>query len=325
MESPAIATDITNRTIDAIVACRDRAVFTSVTPERAFHEAAATSARIAEGQPLRLLDGVPVAWKDLFNLKGEVTRAGSLVLDDGPAMADAELVRRLAVAGAVTVGKVNMTEFAFSGLGLNPHYGTPRNPWSGAQVRIPGGSSSGSAVAVALGLVPVAIGTDTSGSVRIPAALNGIVGFKASGNRWPLAGAFPLSPTLDTAGVMTNTVVDAAIVDAAARGLSAVDLRPAPLEGLRIIVPLNAVWDDMEAAIVRNFRTGARALERSRRLGGAPPPDGAGRCPGAWRAEWNPRCHRGFPDASPAVIHHVFAAPGYSRQNAAERGSDDRS
>jgi aspartyl-tRNA(Asn)/glutamyl-tRNA(Gln) amidotransferase subunit A len=263
-EGPKAASDIAERTIKAIVACPDKALFTSLTPERAFHEAAATSARIAQGQPPRLLEGVPVAWKDLFDLKGDVTRAGSLVLDDGPAVADAELVRRLVMAGAVTVGKVNMTEFAFSGLGLNPHYGTPRNPWSGGQARIPGGSSSGSAVAVALGLVPIAIGTDTSGSVRVPAALNGIVGFKASGSRWPLAGVFPLSPTLDTAGVMTNTVVDAAIVDAAARGISTVNLRPTPLEGLRIIVPLNAVWDDMEVAVVRNFE---KALDRLTDLG----------------------------------------------------------
>lgn len=263
-ENPAAATDIAHRTIGAIAACEDKAVFTCVTPERAFDEAAVTSQRIAQGLPLRLLEGVPVAWKDLFDLKGEVTRAGSLVLDEGPAYADAELVQRLAAAGAVTVGKVNMTEFAFSGLGLNPHDGTPRNPWSGAQARIPGGSSSGSAVAVALGLVPVAIGTDTSGSVRIPAALNGVVGFKTSGNRWPLSGAFPLSPTLDTAGVMTNTVIDAAIVDAAARGLSSADLRPASLKELRIIVPMNAVWDGVEVAIVRNFE---QTLDRLTDLG----------------------------------------------------------
>jgi aspartyl-tRNA(Asn)/glutamyl-tRNA(Gln) amidotransferase subunit A len=263
-ENPAAAMDMAHRTIDAIAACADKAIFTCVTKERAFDEAAVTSQRIAQGLPFRLLEGVPVAWKDLFDLTGDVTRAGSLVLDDGQASADAELVQRLAAAGAVTIGKVNMTEFAFSGLGLNPHYGTPRNPWSGAQARIPGGSSSGSAVAVALGLVPVAIGTDTSGSVRIPAALNGIVGFKTSGNRWPLSGAFPLSPTLDTAGVMTNTVTDAAIVDAAARGLPVVDLKPASLEGLRIIVPMNAVWDGVELAIVRNFE---QTLDRLTDLG----------------------------------------------------------
>ncbi|WP_376966974.1 amidase family protein [Azospirillum sp. A26] len=243
------------------IASSDPAVFTQQTVARAEVEAAAASMRYLEGRPLSILDGVPVAWKDLFDVQGEVTRAGSLVLDNGPAPRDAELVRRLAACGAVTTGKLNMTEFAFSGLGLNPHFGTPRNPWAGGEDRIPGGSSSGSAVAVALGLVPIAIGTDTSGSVRIPAAFNGVVGFKPSAGRWPLEGAFPLSRTLDTAGVLTRTVADAVVIDAAACGLPPSENLPHIDGEIRLVVPTNAVWESADADVVRNFKEAARRLE----------------------------------------------------------------
>ena len=257
----ATASDITDATLDGIASCPDKAVFTAVLPERARREAALATTRHREGTPLSLLDGVPVAWKDLFDLEGEITRAGSLVIDDGPAAADAALVSRLVAAGAVTVGKVNMTEFAYSGLGLNPHYGTPVNPWSRDEPRAPGGSSSGSGVAVARGLVPMAIGTDTGGSVRIPAAFNGIVGFKSSGTRWPMAGGFPLSRTLDTAGVLCRSVVDAVVVDAAARGLAVPDLRRGQLRGLRLVVPTNLVWDGIEPDVARNAGAALDRLE----------------------------------------------------------------
>jgi aspartyl-tRNA(Asn)/glutamyl-tRNA(Gln) amidotransferase subunit A len=253
------ASEIVDATLDGIAAYADKAVFTAVLSGRAHREAEAASVRQRDGRPLSLLDGIPVAWKDLFDVAGETTRAGSLVLDDGPAAADAELVMRLAAAGAVAVGKVNMTEFAFSGLGLNPHYGTPVNPWSRDEPRVPGGSSSGSAVAVAAGLVPVAIGTDTGGSVRVPAAYNGVIGFKSSGERWPMAGGFPLSRTLDTAGVLCRTVVDAAVVDAVARGLAVPDLRRGTLGGLRLVVPTNVVWDGIEPDVARNAEA---ALDR---------------------------------------------------------------
>lgn len=255
----ATASAIVDATLDGIAAQPDRAVFTAVLAARARREAAAATERHRDGRPLSLLDGVPVAWKSLFDLAGETTRAGSLVLNDGPAAADAELVSRLAAAGAVAVGTVNMTEFAYSGLGLNPHYGTPVNPWSRDEPRAPGGSSSGSGVAVAAGLVPVAIGTDTGGSVRVPAAFNGVIGYKSSGGRWPMAGGFPLSRTLDTAGVLCRTVTDAVIVDAAARGLAAPDLRRGRLEGLRIVVPTNVVWDGVEPDVARHAEA---ALDR---------------------------------------------------------------
>lgn len=241
----------------------DPTLFTQLTVERAYVEAAASSNRVLKDSPLSLLDGIQVAWKDIFDIQGEVTRAGSLLLADVPALHDAELVRRFAERGAVTIGKLNMTEFAFSGLGLNPHFGTPKNPWSRGQARVPGGSSSGSAIAVALGLVPMAIGTDTSGSIRIPAAFNGVVGFKPSAGRWPLKGTFPLSRTLDTAGVFTRTVTDVVIADAAACGFEPSDILPEVDGQIRLVVPTNAIWDNVDSAVAKNFQETIRRLEDS--------------------------------------------------------------
>ncbi len=252
----------TRRLLEAVERHPDPAIFTLLTPERALREAKGAALRHREGRPMSLLDGVAVAWKDLFDFAGLVTAAGSRVLDEGPAKADAEIVARLAAAGAVTLGRVNMTEFAFSGLGLNPHFGTPVNPWSPpGDPRVPGGSSSGSAVAVAAGLVPIAIGTDTGGSVRVPAALNGVVGYKTSGGRWPMRGTFPLSESLDTLSVFSRSVVDAVVVDAAARGLPAPDLRRGTLDGMRLIVPTSVVLDDTEGAVLDNFEAALRRLE----------------------------------------------------------------
>ena len=262
----------TRRILDAIAEAAGRSIFTLATADRAMAEAHASAARWQEGRPRGCLDGVAIAWKDLFDLAGEVTTAGSCVLDGEPAAErDADLVVRLAEAGAVAVGRVNMTEFAYSGLGLNPHHGTPVNPWSRDEPRVPGGSSSGSAVAVASGLVPLSIGSDTGGSVRIPAAFNGIVGYKTSGGRWPMGGVFPLSPTLDTLGVFSRSVADAVVVDAAARGLVAPDLRRGSLANLRLIVPTNVVMDALEPAVLDNFEAalgrlaaaGARVERRS--------------------------------------------------------------
>ena len=236
----------------------DPAIFTVVTAERARREAAASAARRAAGRALGPLDGVPIAWKDLFDLDGLVTTAGSRALDDDPpAKADAPVVAVLAAAGMTTVGRVNMTEFAYSGIGLNPHFGTPANP-CGATPRVPGGSSSGSAVAVARGLVPVAIGTDTGGSVRIPAAFNGIVGYKASSARYPMQGVFPLSTTLDTLGPLTRSVADAAMIDAVMRGLAPKTPRPGAVP--RILVPANVVLDDCEPEVIANFEASLAAL-----------------------------------------------------------------
>ena len=238
-------------------------LFTLPTPARATAESAAAAARWKDGRPAGLLDGVPIVVKDMIDLAGEVTTVGSRVIGRDPAVADAAIVQRLAEAGAVTLGRVNMTELAFSGLGLNPHYGTPANPHGRDAPRVPGGSSSGSAVAVAAGIVPVAIGTDTGGSVRVPAAFNGIVGYKTSGGRWPMAGVFPLSRSLDTLGVFARSVVDAVVVDAGARGLVAPDLRRGTLDGLRILVPTTVVLDDLEPEVAANFEDALGRLARA--------------------------------------------------------------
>ncbi len=188
--------------LDAVTNSPDRAVFIEIAAERAIQEARASSQRLRDGRSLGLLEGIPVAWKDLFDLAGTTTSAGSklLRLNHAPAATDAVVVERLARAGMLSVGRVNMSEFAFSGLGLNPHFGTPLNPASSDVDRIPGGSSSGSAVAVAAGLVPVSSGSDTSGSIRVPAAFNGLVGYKASRGRYPIGGVYPLARSSDSLG-----------------------------------------------------------------------------------------------------------------------------
>ncbi len=238
----------------AIEGYDDPTIFTLLTEERARREAEAAAERLAAGRPLSLLDGVPIAWKDLFDLAGEVTTVGSKVLlDSAPAERDAAVVERLKAAGMVCLGRVNMTEFAYSGLGLNPHFGTPRNPLARDVVRIPGGSSSGSGAAVGAGLAPVSIGSDTGGSVRIPAAFNGLVGYKSSHGRYPMEGVYPLSTSLDTLGVLCHSVFDAALVDAAMTGRLAPALERCPAEGLHLIVPNNVVFDKAEPDVIAAF------------------------------------------------------------------------
>lgn len=163
--------------------------------------------------------GIPIGVKDLFDLKGQVTRAGSAILNHAaPAQADAPAIARLKAQGFIAVGRNNMTEFAYSGVGLNPHYGTPRSPYDRETGRIPGGSSSGAGVAVADGMVPLAIGSDTGGSCRIPAAYNGVIGYKPSTGRISTEGAYPLSKTLDSIGPLARTVECCAIADAIMAG-----------------------------------------------------------------------------------------------------------
>src|SRR5271157_5518467 len=178
----------------------------------------ASDARAARGGSLGPLDGVIVTIKDLFDVAGEPTRAGSKILAEeaAPAAADADIVQRLRQAGAVIVAKTNMTEFAFSGIGANPHFGTPGNPRD--RRRVPGGSSSGAPITVADGMSEIAIGTDTGGSVRVPAGLCGLFGFKPSRRRVPTDGAFPLSTTLDSVGPIGKSVADCAAADAVMAG-----------------------------------------------------------------------------------------------------------
>ncbi|TCA43273.1 amidase [Rhizobium leguminosarum bv. viciae] len=246
----------------AIESHDDKAIFISLTRERAMAEAEASSKRLKDGRSRGLLEGIPVAWKDLFDVAGSVTAAGSRLLlrDQAPAAVDAAVVSALAGAGMVAAGRVNMSEFAFSGLGINPHFGTPKNPRGTDVARIPGGSSSGSGVAVAAGLVPVSIGSDTGGSVRIPAALNGIVGYKATRGRYPMTGVFPLAGSLDSLGPLCRSVQDAVWVDAAMRGLTAPTASHRPLAGLELVIPTNVVFDEAEPGVVAAFEAAVARL-----------------------------------------------------------------
>jgi len=208
------------------------------------------------------LAGLPVSVKDLFDVAGEQTLAGSKALDDQPpATRDAPIVARLRAAGAVLVGRTNMTEFAFSGVGINPHYGTPGNPYD--RQRVPGGSSAGAPVSVADGCAIVAIGTDTGGSVRIPAALCGVVGLKPTAKRISRSGATPLSTTLDSIGPLANSVACCAIADAVMAGDEPTAPGPASVEGLQFGVPQSFVLDDLAPEVASAFADACSALSRA--------------------------------------------------------------
>jgi aspartyl-tRNA(Asn)/glutamyl-tRNA(Gln) amidotransferase subunit A len=208
------------------------------------------------------LAGLPVSIKDLFDVAGEVTLAGSRALDDvPPAKADAPIVARLKRAGAVIIGRTNMTEFAFSGVGINPHFGTPGNPFD--RSLIPGGSSAGAPVSVADSMAAVAIGTDTGGSVRIPAALCGLVGFKPTQYRVPREGATPLSTTLDSVGPIGVSVACCALTDAVMAGDDLTVPEAVPPDGLRIGIPQTVMLDDLDAAVATVFERAASSLSRA--------------------------------------------------------------
>jgi Asp-tRNA(Asn)/Glu-tRNA(Gln) amidotransferase A subunit family amidase len=222
-----------------------------------FDEAQREARQAAASSPLA---GLPISIKDLFDLQGEVTAAGSTALaDDAPASADAPAVARLRAAGGVVVGRTNMSEFAFSGVGINPHFGTPANPCDTQVARIPGGSSSGAAVSVAMGAAYIGLGSDTGGSIRIPAALCGIVGFKNTARLVPTDGAFPLSTTLDTVCAMTRSVRDAVLAHEilAARTVQRSDK---PLAGYRLAVATTQLLDGLDATVARAFERSLRSL-----------------------------------------------------------------
>jgi aspartyl-tRNA(Asn)/glutamyl-tRNA(Gln) amidotransferase subunit A len=209
--------------------------------------------------------GIPVSIKDLFDIRGQVTRAGSRALEDSaPAEADAPVVARLRRAGFIVIGRTNMTEFAYSGIGINPHYGTPKSVWQRGVGHVPGGSSSGAAVSVADRMAHGALGTDTGGSCRIPAAYNGIVGFKPTQRRVPLEGGVPLSFTLDSFGPLARTAACCAVLDAVLAGEPVVALRPRPIKGMRLAVPTTIVLDELDDEVARTFE---RALETLSRRG----------------------------------------------------------
>lgn len=214
-----------------------------------------------QGARLNPFAGIPVSVKDLFDVAGDTTLAGSTLLKGAPvAERDARAVSRLRAAGFIVIGRSNMTEFAFSGLGLNPNYGTPLNPWDRATGRIPGGSSSGAAVSVTDAMAYGALGTDTGGSCRIPAAMCGIVGFKPTASRVPLAGAFPLSPSLDSVGPLANSVDCCATLDAVLSGQGFEPIPDLAAGDLNLAVLTNYVTDGLDKVVADHFERALRAL-----------------------------------------------------------------
>ena len=233
-------------------ACRH--VFLGTRFAAARHEAADPA---RTGRPLA---GLPVSIKDLFDAEGEITAAGSTVLaNTAPAVRDSPAVARLRAAGGVVIGRTNMSEFAFSGVGVNPHHGTPANPADTGVARIPGGSSSGAAVSVAAGACFIGLGSDTGGSIRIPAALTGIVGFKSTARLVPLQGAYPLSSTLDTVCAMTRSVRDA-ILGHEVLADRVVARSHAPLSSYRLAVARTQMLDGLDDTVARAFERSVRAL-----------------------------------------------------------------
>lgn len=237
----------------------EHCVFLKLYPDAARAAADAADCRRKVGVTLGPLDGKIVSIKDLFDVAGEPTTAGSVLRRSAaPAQTDAVIVRRLRQAGAVIVGKTNMSEFAFDALGLNPHYGTPGNAVDAT--RIPGGSSSGAGVSVAEGTSDIATGSDTGGSVRVPASFNGVVGFKPTVGRVPLDGAFELSFTLDSVGPLARTVADCAAADAVMAGTEAY-ARVFPVAGLRVAIPRGLLLEHLDPAVAEAYERSLRQLE----------------------------------------------------------------
>lgn len=235
-------------------------VYTARFDRTAKAEAAAIDSLQQGGVPPGELAGLPIALKVLFDVAGEVTHSGSSWWSQ-QAQNDALIVSRLRRAGAVITGHTNMTEFAYSGLGLNPHYGTPANP--AAPGRISGGSSSGAAAAVAQGMAAAAIGTDTGGSVRIPAAFCGLVGFKPSQQRIPRDGTFPLSQSFDSIGPIAHSVECCARLDAVMAGQTWQKTTNADLRGRRFVVPTNYMMDELSPGVAEAFTNSLRLLRDS--------------------------------------------------------------
>ncbi len=207
--------------------------------------------------------GIPVSIKDLFDIAGQVTRAGSRALEDSAAAtADATVVARLRRAGFVVIGRTNMTEFAYSGIGINPHFGTPKGAWQRSVGHVPGGSSSGAAVSVADGMAYGALGTDTGGSCRIPAAFNGIVGYKPTQRRVPLDGGVPLSFSLDSFGPLARSVGCCAVLDAVLAGEPIRPLQPRSIKGMRLVVPTTVALDELDDAVAMTFERALQTLAK---------------------------------------------------------------
>ncbi len=244
--------------LDAIEAhpLRDR-IYARVTADRAMAEAQAAGARAKAGHRLSPLDGVPISWKDLFDSAGVATEAGSKLLEGRTPDADATVLANATAAGLVCLGKTHMSELAFSGLGYNPMTATP--PCVNDEEAVPGGSSSGAAASVAFGLAAAAIGSDTGGSVRIPAAWNDLIGLKTTSGRLSLEGAVPLALKFDTVGPLCRSVEDAGLLLAVMEGHKPADLQQAMLDGRRFAVLRTAAFDDIRDQPAAAFES---ALER---------------------------------------------------------------
>ncbi|MBM3570466.1 MAG: amidase [Alphaproteobacteria bacterium] len=238
-------------------------VYLSVTRGRALAEAQAARARARGGFRRGPLDGVPVSWKDLYDSAGIATTAASGLFRDRVPSEDAEVLRRATLAGTVCLGKTNMTEFAFSGLGINPTFGTPANACDDRVARCPGGSSSGAGVAVGRALAPIGIGSDTGGSVRVPASWNGLVGLKTTAGLIPVGGVVMLSPTYDTIGPLCLDVADANAILAVLTGRPAFDLAGADLAGRRFLVAEGVMAESVAPEVAKVYATALEALARA--------------------------------------------------------------
>ncbi len=235
--------------------------FLSVDAEGARAEADHIDDQRRRGSHMSSFAGIPFSVKDLFDVAGEVTRAGSVILKDAAAAeTDAIAIARLKAAGFIAIGRTNMTEFAYSGVGLNPHYGTPASVYDRENGRIPGGSSSGAGVSVGDGMCSLAIGTDTGGSCRIPAAFNGIVGYKSSVGRVPKTGVYPLSKTLDSVGPLANSVACCAIADALMAGDWDGRIAPRDPATIRLAIVRDVFFDDIEDQIASAFDATVKRL-----------------------------------------------------------------
>ena len=236
--------------------------FIKVYAESALAEADFSDRLRKSGARRSLVDGLPVSIKDLFDVAGDVTRAGSKIFSR-KAERDAGAVARLRAAGAVFVGRTNMVEFAFGTTGINPHYGTPKSPWDRNTGRIPGGSSSGAGVAQADGMCVMALGSDTRGSIRIPASFCGVTGFKPTARRVPRDGAFPLSYTLDSVGPLANSVACCAAYDAILAGEPVEPLPDLPAKGLRFLLPKTEVREALDREVAEAFSSSIEKLGRA--------------------------------------------------------------
>jgi aspartyl-tRNA(Asn)/glutamyl-tRNA(Gln) amidotransferase subunit A len=258
-DNSSTATERVASALEAAASPAAQHVFTQLYADAARASAQQRDAQAQAGRRLGALHGVCITLKDNIDVAGETTMAGGVVCaGEVPVLHDAPVVKRLREAGAVVLAKTNMSEFAFSGVGINPHHGTPVNPADPTHARVPGGSSSGAAVSVALGLAEVGVGTDTGGSIRIPAALCGLVGYKSTQTRIPCTGVMELSRTLDTVGSITRSVRACLAVDAV------LSKQPLPtdaanLRGLRFAVPQTLMMDDVDATVAQAF---ARTLRR---------------------------------------------------------------